>query len=103
MEELKGLTLLEASELVKAGRQDSNGISYLAEAIEETFGVDASASAGAVMSAPKVSDPFASERLSDWSEGWLPQLPEAQQKKLPGLSGRCMQSSSLQGPREDRV
>mmetsp|Transcript_23561 Transcript_23561/g.44485 ORF Transcript_23561/g.44485 Transcript_23561/m.44485 type:complete len:180 (-) Transcript_23561:39-578(-) len=39
VEELKGLTLLEASELVKA--------------IEETFGVDASASAGAVvMAAP---------------------------------------------------
>ncbi|CAE7280889.1 rpl12 [Symbiodinium natans] len=38
VEELKGLTLLEASELVKA--------------IEETFGVDASASAGVVMAAP---------------------------------------------------
>mmetsp|Transcript_48597 Transcript_48597/g.114017 ORF Transcript_48597/g.114017 Transcript_48597/m.114017 type:complete len:182 (-) Transcript_48597:80-625(-) len=39
VEDLKGLTLLEASELVKA--------------IEETFGVDASASAGAVvMAAP---------------------------------------------------
>eukprot|EP00441_Pelagodinium_beii_P026070 CAMPEP_0197654326 /NCGR_PEP_ID=MMETSP1338-20131121/38787_1 /TAXON_ID=43686 ORGANISM="Pelagodinium beii, Strain RCC1491" /NCGR_SAMPLE_ID=MMETSP1338 /ASSEMBLY_ACC=CAM_ASM_000754 /LENGTH=185 /DNA_ID=CAMNT_0043229757 /DNA_START=53 /DNA_END=610 /DNA_ORIENTATION=+ len=37
VEELKGLTLLEASELVKA--------------IEDTFGVDASASAGAVMMA----------------------------------------------------
>merc|ERR1712224_140229 len=37
VEELKGLTLLEASELVSA--------------IEETFGVDASASGGAVMMA----------------------------------------------------
>merc|ERR1712107_827549 len=37
VEELRGLTLLEAPELVKA--------------IEETFGVDASASAGAVMMA----------------------------------------------------
>merc|ERR1719510_714002 len=47
VESLKELTLLEASELVKA--------------IEETFGVDASASAGAVMMAAPASAGAAEE------------------------------------------
>ncbi|CAE7803358.1 rpl12, partial [Symbiodinium necroappetens] len=55
VEELKGLTLLEASELVKA--------------IEETFGVDASASAGAVvMAAPGAGGGEAAEAVEEKTE-----------------------------------
>uniref|UniRef100_A0A7S2IU39 Ribosomal protein L7/L12 C-terminal domain-containing protein n=1 Tax=Alexandrium andersonii TaxID=327968 RepID=A0A7S2IU39_9DINO len=54
VEELKTLTLLEASELVKA--------------IEETFGVDASASAGAVMMAAPAAGDGEEEKAAEKTE-----------------------------------
>merc|ERR1719433_117523 len=79
IEEMKGLTLLEASELVKS--------------IEETFGVDASASAGAVMIAAPAGGGEAEEAAPEKTEFdlVLKEVPKAKKiailKVVRGLLG----------------